>query len=342
MADSTHIADLGPNSTPDTLSDMGTVTQQYLDSLLSSTLRNPDDVRYGVSFSFSGDLASFATLNIPGSDPADFCLQPEGVLVDMHIDLKHSIAWIRRGPNELSQGKKVWIIFPRSPHNEGVWLEFHNSTHDYECLLRSALEKMQGGQYAIQNSGDLVYIPVGLFHGVITLEASILVGSWIVGNGFQMLGTLCLYMRTSQVRHKGKNEENLYGWTDKEKSYFKTGMETLLSDLQPPLSTPESHSTERLMEIYNQIWQFAEFLNQRDPSEHEKSVKWFKGIVWSKEWRHLTQELCNVYEESHWLNSCFLSGCDDRRNGGRHRSSDLKAVITHMYKKHLVKNAEVL
>ena len=71
---------------------MGEVMQRYIDSSNPFLLGDPDNLRYAVGMSFVGDLMEYAFLNIPGTDEADFCIQPAGVFADMHLDLKNSLA----------------------------------------------------------------------------------------------------------------------------------------------------------------------------------------------------------------------------------------------------------
>jgi len=316
---------------------MSIVVKKYLNSLNPSADRDPDKVRYAVSLSFIQTEKHRENLNIPYSEPADFCLQPAGVVTDMHIDLKHSIAWLTNG-SETSEGKKTWVFFPRTQHNEVIWVEMHKNTYDYECLMGGALEKMEGGQFVVQKSGDLVFIPVGWFHAVITLERSILVGSWITGNGYEMLCTLHLYMpRTNRSRHNGSNEEDLHGWTQKEQKHFEIGVKAVHDDLQK-LQQPGNvrNSADKIHKMYDQIWKFAQFISQPNRVEHDATENWFKAVVWSKEWQRLTANLRNGDGIGElWSNSCFLFGCDDRRPGGRRRSNGLPSIVKHMNRKHL-------
>src|SRR5579859_8748 len=106
LTNSTHLADLGLGHTPECLSYMGEVMERYIDSLNPSLLGDPDNLRYAVGMSFVGDLKKYAFLNIPGADEADFYIQPAGVFVDMHLDLKNSLAWLRRSRGEPQKGKK--------------------------------------------------------------------------------------------------------------------------------------------------------------------------------------------------------------------------------------------
>ena len=190
---------------------MGEVMQQYIDSSNPSLLSDPDNLRYAVGMSFVGDLKKYTFLNIPGADVADFCIQPAGVFADMHLDLKNSLAWLRRSRDEPRKGKKAWVAFPKTPDNEKIWYDMHSTSHDYLDLMRMASENMEGGRYCIQDAGDLVFIPVGWFHAVVTLVPSILVGSWKNENGYEMLSTLYGYMHTSRIRHGGKNQQGLNG-----------------------------------------------------------------------------------------------------------------------------------
>jgi len=126
--------------------------------------------------------------------------------------------------------------------NEKIWYDMHDTSHDYLNLTRTASEKMEGGRYCIQDAGDLVFISIGWFHAVITLVPSILVGSWRDGNGYEMLSTLYIYMRTSRIRHGGKNEQGFNGWTNKERTHFETGMSILLAEVKPLIETKGSFS----------------------------------------------------------------------------------------------------
>src|SRR5579859_5254862 len=201
LTNSTHLADLGLGHTPECLSYMGEVMEQYIDSLNPSFLGDQDNLRYAVGMSFVGDLKKYALLNIPGADEADFCIQPAGVFADMHLDLKNSLAWLRRSRGEPQKSKKAWVAFPKTPWNEKIWYDMHGTSHDYLNLTRTASEKMEGGRYCIQDAGDLVFIPVGWFHAVVTLVPSILVESWRDGNVYEMLSTLYVYMCTSRIQH---------------------------------------------------------------------------------------------------------------------------------------------
>ena len=333
LTDSTHLSNLGPGHTPECISYMGEVTQQYIDSSNPSLLSDPDNLRYAVGMSFVGDLNEYAFLNIPGSDKADFCIQPAGVFADLHVDLKNSIAWLRRRNDEPPKGKKAWVAFPKTLRNEKIWYEMHSTSHDYLNLTRTASEKMEGGRYCIQNAGDLVFIPVGWFHAVVTLVPSILVGSWRDGNGYEMLSTLYVYMCTSRIRHSGKNEQGFNGWTDKERTHFESGMRTLLAEIKLQIET-KAVSRNRVAEMFEKIWVFAEF------KEEDTGVKrkWFLEAVWSKGWQNITGLLKGMYRDEGsglWANGCFISHCDDRRSDGRKRSDNIKDIVAHMKKKHL-------
>jgi len=41
-----------------------------------------------------------------------------GPWIEKHIDLKDSVAWLRKGSEEKLQGKKAWGTFPRTQRNE--------------------------------------------------------------------------------------------------------------------------------------------------------------------------------------------------------------------------------
>jgi len=334
MTDSTHLADLGRDRTPECLSYMGEVMERYIDSSNASLLGDPDNLRYAVGMSFVGDLKKYAFLNIPGADEADFCIQPAGVFADLHLDLKNSLAWLRRSRDEPQKGKKAWVAFPKTERNETVWYDMHGSSHDYLNLTRTASEKMEGGRYCVQGAGDLVLIPVGWFHAVVTLVPSILVGSWLDGNGYEMLSTLYVYMRTSRIRHGGKSEQGFTGWTDKEKTHFESGLSILLAETKPLIET-KAVSQDRAAQMFEKIWAFAEFNKEDSGGE---MGKWFLEVVWSKDWRDITTELKMMYGEERdglWANSCFISQCRDRRSDGRSRSNNIKDIMTHMKKKHL-------
>ena len=186
---------------------------------------NPDTLRYAVSLSFVGDLEEYRQLSIPRSEEADFCVQPAGVLADMHLDLKHSLAW-------LSMGKKAWIAFPPTEFNHQIWVDIHNSSTGYLFLVGDALKKMEGGLCCVQGEGDLIGMPVGWPHFVATIKPSILVGSWIVENGYGMICSLFVYMQVQRIRHGGKNEDDEMGWNEKEASHFQIGVGALLGDVE--------------------------------------------------------------------------------------------------------------
>ena len=96
---------------------MGEVMERYIDSSNPSSLGDPDNLRYAVGMDFVGDLKKYASLNIPHAEKADFCIQAAGVWADMHMDLKASLAWLRKGKDEQPKGKKAWIAFPKSLEN---------------------------------------------------------------------------------------------------------------------------------------------------------------------------------------------------------------------------------
>jgi hypothetical protein len=312
---------------------MAEVTQGYIDSLKNYSLGNPDDLRYAVGMDFVGELKGYASLNIPNADQADFCIQPAGVWADVHIDLKSSLAWIRKHKEEdRPTGKKAWYAFPNTPGNERIWFEMHKNSYDYLFLSGSAMEKMEGGRYCIQYAGDLVFIPVGWFHFVITLQPSILVGSWLDGDGYEMLSCLYVYMRASRIRHRGLNEQQSKGWIVKESTHFEGGMKILLADIKS-LTRTGTVSVNKVVDIFEKIWSFVEFNEEDNDKSTEVRRKWFLGVVWSNDWRDATKSLKEMYGKDLWTNSCFFSGCKDR-GGNKKRSDRIKDIMTHM-KKHL-------
>lgn len=142
----------------------------------------------------------------------------------------------------------------------------------------------------IQNAGDLVSMPVGWFHGVVALEPSILVESWLNGNGYEMLSALYVYMRTSRIRHKGKNERGFMRWTDKESIHFESGMSVLLGDLKSLIET-KIVSQEKVVDAFKKIWCFIEFNKEETPEGMVWRRKWFLNVVWSKDWQVVATEL---------------------------------------------------
>jgi hypothetical protein len=152
-----------------------------------------------------------------------------------------------------------------------------------------------------------------------------------------MLSTLYVYMRTSRIRHGGKNEQGLNGWTDQERTHFETGMSILLVEVKPLIET-KAVSQDKVAQMFEKIWAFVEFNKEDSGGETRLRGKWFLEVVWSEGWRDITTKLKIMYSEERdglWANSCFISQCRDRRSDGRNRSDKLKDIIAHMKKKHL-------
>ena len=123
-------------------------------------------------------------------------------------------------------------------------------------------------------------------------------------------------MRTSRIRHKGKNEHGFMGWIDKESIHFESGMSVLLGDLKSLIET-KVVSQEKVVDAFKKIWCFIEFNEEKTTEELELRRKWFLNVVWSKGWRVVATELKRLYNETRnclWANSCFFPECRDWRS----------------------------
>jgi hypothetical protein len=310
---------------------MAQVNGYYIDSKNPEFDVDPDKLVYAVGLSFHGNIKEHSRLKDGmGTREAEFHVQPAKVHADMHLDTKPSVAWLRKGEKEKGKGKKIWIFFPSTTHNVEVWKVQHASLEAYLHLTGGALKKMEKGLYCIQEAGDLVYVPVGWFHSVITVEPSILIVASMEGAGSEALKTLHVYMAAMRVRHKGKNELGEIGWSPTEILWFEDAMKTLLLQLK------ESKIEEtEVVDLFDVIWRLmAEF----GIAEFTES---FLSIAWNKEWKEVAKRIVMAFggeENCHiWTNACFLKDCDERRAGGRRKCNKIKAIIAHMKSTHMHK-----
>src|SRR5438270_10870753 len=170
-------------------------------------------------------MAEYRKVKIDGAADAFYALQPAGSYTDLHTDPEHSLAYHLKGG-------KAWVAYPPTQHNKEIYLKMHEKSHHYDFLAGGALREMQGGRICLSGEGDLVFIPVGWFHFVFTLQPSILLGSWLVRNGFAMLLALHLSMVSIRKRFKGSNADGLLGWTESERIQFETGMKCMIEDIR--------------------------------------------------------------------------------------------------------------
>lgn len=287
---------------------MAQATRCYIDSGRAETLPNPDDLAVAMSLPFRDDLKGYSHTSIPNAGEANYTIQPAGAWTDLHIDMEHSFL----SPQD---GSKAWIAFPRTRLNEQIFYEMHSTTSDHTFLCRRALAEMEDGRCCISEKGDLVFVPVEWFHTVITLEPSIWVGTWLIGNGYQMLGALYVSMVATRVRHYGMNDEQCDGWTENEKGKFSVATKTLYEDLHH-FDHPEMINHDIVVRSFERIWKFGRF--------RERAL--FLKIASAKGWVSLAERLRETFAEIAaglhkgsmiWSKGCFvfrLSEC--RRNVG--------------------------
>src|SRR5271169_2093837 len=90
-----------------------------------------------------------------------------------------------------------------------------------------------------------------------------------------------VYLRTSRIRHGGKNETGSKGWADKEAAHFECAMCVLLTDIKSLMRT-ETVSVDKIVDVFEKIWCFVEFNKEDRDEDTEARRKWFLDVVWSK------------------------------------------------------------
>ena len=283
--------------------------RSYIDSANPQTSPDPDTIPFAMSLPFPQNMKAYSQLNIPNAGEATYTIQAACAFTDLHLDLEHSLLY-------QLYGSKAWFAFPRTSKNENLYYTMHSNPSDFMFLSGRALREMEGGRCGVSSIGDLVFVPAEWFHFVVTLEPSIWVGSWLKGNGYQMLNSAYMKMKATRVRHLGKNDQSSDEWTQDEEDKVRDAIMILWKELEWQYKT-KSLTKEVLEHSVDSVYKFLRF----------KGSTWLWKLVTSKRWKRLLNDSVISLEGGSngvWENGCFHGDCMQGTG------TSLEEIIKHM------------